>query len=105
MLRKLIFTFILIGALFGGAVVSQAQGDAPGSLGCSYAPPPRMAAGSQARVTPGLPNILRAQPYRGPYSAILGEIPANAEFTVLAGYGPQCGDGMYWYYVSYNGMA
>jgi hypothetical protein len=104
MFRKLIFIFTFIAALFSGAAVSQAQELNP-SYGCYSAPAPRLAAGTQARVTPGLPNILRAQPYRGPYSAIIGQIPAGAVFTVLAGYAPQCGDGMFWYFVSYNGMA
>jgi uncharacterized protein YraI len=87
------------------ASAASAQGDLPGATGCGYAPMPRLLPGEQARVTPGLPNVLRSQPYRGGASAIVGEIPAGAVFTVLAGYAAQCSNGMWWYYVSYNNVA
>ncbi len=64
--------------------------------------PPRMIVGVAGSVLPGLPNILRSAPGTGTTSAILGEIPGGAFFTVLAG--PQCGnDGRYWWQVNYNG--
>lgn len=93
----LIAVFIMV--LSVGVAATAAQGDNY----CNY-PPPRLVAGSQARVTPGLPNVIRAQPWRGPSSPVVGEIPAGGVFTVLAGYGLQCSDGMNWYYVSYNGI-
>ncbi|MFO7323022.1 MAG: SH3 domain-containing protein [Chloroflexota bacterium] len=68
-------------------------------------PAPRLVEGQQGRVTPGLPNVIRSQPWRGSGSIILGTIPAGGVFTVLPGYGPQCDSlGMYWRYVSYNGI-
>lgn len=66
--------------------------------------PTRMIAGGQARVTPGLPNVVRSAPGLGWNSAIVGSIPGGGVFTLLAGYAPQCADGMQWYYVNYNGL-
>ena len=66
--------------------------------------PARLVSGGQARVTPGLPNVVRSVPGQGWNSIIVGTIPGGAVFTVLAGYAPQCADGMQWYYVSYNGL-
>lgn len=66
-------------------------------------PAPRLTAGSTAYVLPGLPNLLRSQPHRGPGSAIVGRIPGNGIFTVLNG--PQCGpEGHYWWQVNYAGI-
>ena len=63
---------------------------------------PRLTPGLQGRVTPGLPNVLRTLPQRGAGSAIIGEIPGGAIFSVIAG--PQCNDGMSWWQVNYNGL-
>jgi len=74
----------------------------PPPSSCSL--PTRMVAGGQARVTPGLPNVVRSAPGLGWNSVIVGAIPGSGVFTVLAGYAPQCADGMQWYYVNYNGL-
>ncbi len=68
---------------------------------CYGALPTRLQVGGQGQVTPGLPNILRSQPYRGYDSVVLGEIPAGGIFTIIGG--PSCYDGMYWWQVNYNG--
>jgi uncharacterized protein YraI len=56
----------------------------------------------QGRVTTGLPNVLRTLPQRGTASAIIGEIPGGALFSVISG--PQCSEGMSWWQVNYNGL-
>lgn len=98
--KRIILVIAIVAAMLAvGVATTAAQGDNY----CNY-PPPRLVAGGQARVTPGLPNVIRSQPWRGAGSSILGQIPAGGVFTVLAGYGPQCSEGMNWYYVSYNGL-
>src|SRR5690606_30804912 len=62
----------------------------------------RLVPGQQGRVTPGLPNVLRTLPQRGAASAIIGEIPGGAVFSVISG--PQCSEGMSWWQVNYNGL-
>jgi hypothetical protein len=72
-----------------------------GAVACTL--PPRLAAGGSGQVTPGLPNLLRAQPWRGMDSLILGRIPAGGVFSVISG--PQCdNEGRYWWQVNYNGV-
>jgi uncharacterized protein YraI len=73
-------------------------GTAPGD--CSNAPAPRLTVGAQARVTPGLPNKVRAAPSMA--AAQVGQIPGEGVFTVLSG--PACGDGYRWWQVNYNGL-
>jgi hypothetical protein len=103
-MRRIILLVILFTLVFAGAAAAYAQDNALG-YACPGAPIPRLIAGQQGRVTPGLPNVLRSQPGRGWNSAVIGEIPGGGVFTVLAGYAAQCADGMWWYYVSYNGLA
>lgn len=67
---------------------------------CVGAPAPRLVVGRAGRVTPGLPNNLRAQPDSN--SVLLGQIPSNGAFSVLSG--PTCASGYYWWQVSYNGL-
>ncbi|MFN8527213.1 MAG: SH3 domain-containing protein [Anaerolineae bacterium] len=74
------------------------------SASCAGAMPPRLIAGQQGRVTPGLPNILRSAPGQSAGSVIVGEIPGGGIFTALAGYAPQCYGGRLWWYVTYNGI-
>jgi len=62
----------------------------------------RLYAGVQAMVTPGLPNVLRAEPVQGNGNAILAYIPAGGVFTVMNG--PACNGGITWWQVSYNGV-
>jgi hypothetical protein len=70
---------------------------------CNNTLPGRMVVGRQGYVLPGLPNALRSQPYSGTGSAVLGEIPGGAAFTVTAG--PSCdGLGRLWWQVNYNGL-
>lgn len=58
----------------------------------------------QGIVTPGLPNVIRNQPYRGAGSQIVGYIPAGGVFNIYQqGYQPTCSDGILWLYVDYNG--
>lgn len=90
----------LIAIMASAASVSAQQGGygtyCPGAL------PTRLQINGLGQVTPGLPNVLRAQPYRGIDSPVLGEIPAGAVFNVYGG--PSCYDGMWWWYVAYNGI-
>ncbi|MBK8022512.1 MAG: hypothetical protein IPK19_14055 [Chloroflexi bacterium] len=69
---------------------------------CYPALPPRLVISGLGQVTPGLPNVLRSQPYRGGDSIVLAEIPAGGVFLIVGG--PSCYDGMNWWLVSYNGM-
>ncbi len=68
--------------------------------------PSRLVVGSQGRVTPGLPNVLRSAPgtaSTGANSVVIGEIPAGGIFSVYSG--PVCGtDGRPWWQVNYNGL-
>lgn len=73
----------------GGTVTS-----CPGSL------PPLLTVGGQGRVTPGLPNKVRAAPSMA--SAQVGSIPGEGVFSVISG--PQCADGFMWWQVSYQGL-
>ena len=61
---------------------------------------PRLVIGLTARVTPGAPNNLRAQP--NSEGELIGEIPGEGEFMVLDG--PVCVDGLAWWQVDYNGQ-
>lgn len=67
--------------------------------GCEGTLPPRLQVGQAGRVTPGLPNKLRAAP--GTSADQVGSIPAEAAFTVLDG--PRCAEEMYWWQVQYGG--
>jgi hypothetical protein len=67
---------------------------------CNPAMPSRLIIGQQARVTPGIPNNVRAQ--AGSSGQLLGEIPAGSIFRVLAG--PSCASGVAWWQVDYNGL-
>jgi hypothetical protein len=61
----------------------------------------RLVIGERGRVTPGDPNNLRDQPATP--GALVGRIPAGAEFDVLAG--PECDPaGRAWWRVNYNGV-
>lgn len=99
MKRIILFIVFFVAVFTAGVAATSAQGDNY----CNW-PGPRLVPGTQGRVTPGLPNVIRSEPRRGAGSAILGEIPAGGVFTVLAGYGSQCSEGMNWFYVSYNGV-
>jgi WD40 repeat protein len=59
----------------------------------------RLAPDIEARVTPGAPNNLRAEPSTS--AALVGEIPAEATFRVIAG--PTCdAQGNVWWQVTYG---
>lgn len=61
----------------------------------------RLWVGSKARVTPGLPNVIRAMPGSG---ARLGTIPAGGVMDVIGG--PQCANGtQIWWQVNYAGIS
>jgi hypothetical protein len=73
----------------------------PAPVACTLAP--RMTIGGMGHVLPGLPNIIRSEPGRTATSAVLGQIPGDGLFSVLAG--PTCGpEGRYWWQVSYQGI-
>lgn len=67
---------------------------------CPGAPPFRLQVGQNGRVTPGTPNRLRAEGTST--SAIIGEIPGGATFSVIGG--PSCSGGMTYWQVNYNGQ-
>lgn len=67
---------------------------------CAGAPALRLSVGQQGRITPGLPNKLRAGP--SITAASIGQIPGEAAFSVTGG--PVCADGYTWWKVSYNGQ-
>jgi hypothetical protein len=96
----LIIALLLVGVFVGMTSSAQAQ---EFTVSCPGAPTPRLMAGQSGRVTPGLPNALRNVPGRGWNSVVLAWIPANATFSIPSGYAPSCADGMYWWYVNYNG--
>ena len=74
---------------------------APPPMTCQMTP--RLTVGSTAYVTPGQPNVIRTQPGRGTSSTVIGWIPGNGVFRVLAG--PQCGpEGRYWWQIEYAGI-
>jgi|GEM_PF-4454308 len=71
---------------------------------CVGAPAPRLSVGQTAFVIPGLGNnVLRDAPGRNAEgSNIIGNIPPNGEFSILAG--PVCASGLNWWQVDYNGQ-
>jgi hypothetical protein len=78
-------------------------GNPPGggtTTSCPGALPPRLTVGGQGRVTPGVPNKVRANPSTA--AAQVGQIPGEGVFSVLAG--PQCADGYQWWQVNYQGL-
>ena len=76
-----------------------AGGDGSGGYTCAGAPAPRLIVGGQGRVTPGVPNKMRAAPATS--AAEVGSIPGEAVFTVVDG--PRCADGFTWWQVNYQG--
>lgn len=101
MKRIVIIAFALLLSALSTAA-AQAQGD--DYYDCPGSPATRLNNALYGVVTPGLPNVMRSQPWQGAGSRILGEIPAGGIFEVLRVYAPQCSNGMLWYYVSYNGI-
>ncbi|MBL8133413.1 MAG: hypothetical protein JNL42_16250 [Anaerolineae bacterium] len=93
---------LVLFALFGMIVLLAAPTPAAAQGYCVPVLPARLFVGGLGQVTPGLPNVLRSQPYRGGDSIVLAEIPAGGVFMVVGG--PSCYDGMNWWLVSYNGM-
>lgn len=91
----------LIAIMASVASVSAQQGGFGGPY-CPGALPLRLQVNGLGQVTPGLPNVIRTQPYRGADSVIIGEIPAGGVFSIYGG--PSCFDGMWWWYVGYNGL-
>jgi hypothetical protein len=69
---------------------------------CPNLLPTRISVNTTARVTPGAPNRLRADPTTT--GAIIGEIPGGAEFYIMNG--PICddADGIVWWQVGYNNL-
>lgn len=110
MSRRLHFITVLLTNLFIFGAVQAQSTTAPTAI---YTPLPtamqftcidllpRLSRGSNiARVTPGLPNVLRERPTAD--SRYLGEIPGEAIIDVLDG--PQCAEGYIWWYIRYNGQ-
>lgn len=102
MFRSLLVIVIALGLLAAGSLTPVAAQQ--WSFDCSTAPAPRLVPGQQARVTPGLPNLIRSQPGTGWNSVVVGQIPGSGVFTPLYGYAAQCADGMWWFYISYNNV-
>lgn|GEM_PF-2714530 len=93
------------GIFWGGARWRfQAEGDVePLALipvnACETDSAPELEIGGEGRVF-GSPNNLREAPARD--GRLLGQIPAGATFTVIAG--PECNDGITWWQVEYGGI-
>jgi hypothetical protein len=64
-------------------------------VACSL--PSRLNVNDWAVVSPGLPNVIRSEPGRGPNSSIVGEISAGTTIRLLEG--PVCASGYYWWRV------
>ena len=62
--------------------------------------PTRMLVGYSGRITPGMPNRLRATPSLS--GRFLRNLEAGEVFNVLSG--PHCADGVTWYQVRYRGI-
>ncbi len=60
----------------------------------------RVAVNTQAQVTPGSPNRVRADGTRD--SAEIGQIPPTALFSIIGG--PKCADGILWWNINYDGL-
>ena len=86
---------ILLALIFALAVPAAAQGE-----DCPGAPAPRLTYGIEARVLPGAPNRLRAEPNTS--AEIVGEIGPGE--TAFVGSGPVCAESYLWWYVNYNGI-
>jgi hypothetical protein len=67
---------------------------------CNPELPSRLVVGLLGRVTPGIPNNIRAN--AGSSAQLLGEIPAGGVFRVLAG--PSCAAGVAWWQVDFSGL-
>jgi uncharacterized protein YraI len=83
-----------VGVMTPTPTVSYGYGQCPGFL------PSRLAPGMWGRVTPGLPNNLRAQPSLS--AAWIGQIPGGGVFRVVGG--PVCANNSAWFQVNYNGV-
>jgi uncharacterized protein YraI len=102
--RHLIIIVVIAILSAVGVAATHAQTGGYGNP-CYGAAPPRLQAGGQGRVTPGLPNVLRTQPWQGSGSYVIGEIPAGGVFSILEPYAAQCSNDIRWYFVNYNGIA
>ncbi len=89
----------LIFAPIGAESVAPITDSAP-TIQCPGAQVSRLAIGDTARVTPGVPNTLRADASTS--STALGSIPGGDMFIVIGG--PLCAEGFAWYQVNYNGI-
>lgn len=109
-MKRITFLVMLIGLVAGMGVGKPAQAGNETTVAegmaqyvpCAGSPATRLNAGLTARVTPGLPNALRSQPFRGSGSAIIGQIPGGSSFVVV--FGPICGSNLTWWQVNYNGV-
>ena len=72
----------------------------PGLTQCAGAPVPRLHAGGQGRVLPGVTIRIRATP--GTSATIYAQMPPGTVFSVVAG--PNCGDNYTWWQINYNGI-
>jgi uncharacterized protein YgiM (DUF1202 family) len=102
--------------LYGGTVTVETPGSNTSSSGlsagsggpttapiagsCNSAPLPRLVVGRKGRVTPGVPNKLRAGPHKD--DTVIGYMNGGSTFDVIGG--PVCGDGLRWWQVTYNGL-
>ncbi|NLX09300.1 MAG: SH3 domain-containing protein [Chloroflexi bacterium] len=83
-----------------GVPVTDGSSDPGQGNQCPSGLPSRLVVGGRGRVTPGLPNNLRAQP--SVWSWRVGQIPGTGVFDVING--PVCANGMAWWHVRYNGV-
>lgn len=59
--------------------------------------PSRLSVNDWVEVSPGLPNVIRSEPGRGPNSTVLGQVSAGTVIRLLEG--PVCASGYYWWQV------
>lgn len=91
-MRRLLATIFISLCFIQFNTLAQPQSD------CTLTP--RLEIGSTARVTPGDPNNVRAEPTTN--SANIGSIPGSGMFVVMDGM--VCADGFNWWQVNFDGL-
>lgn len=75
-------------------------GNIPASADCPGSPAARLSVGSNGKVLPGDPNIMRND--AGLSATVVGRLSAGSVFAVVGG--PRCADNLRWWQVNFNGQ-